>query len=579
MVKQNLKIAAGKARKAKRAILVMKRNSVKKASKVLMEKIGGIRPQYQSLRRSSAPVRGKQMGLIKKFAAVALIFGLFLQAGGFFIPTTWAAFNDTETSTQNSFSAASLDINLSPAGVYSSGLMYPTDATSTTFTLSNSGSLDYNYFSKIELLGSNKLPCDYVSVTATSTTGSGTSTFASLIKDFTVPTSTPIGNVNWQFNFTVATDTPPAVWGKTCFFKWVYNAWQTNLADDTNGFSDTEEKSGAIKIGKAVVLNEFIPNPTGSDTALKPGGEWVELYNNSNIPFDLSSWVIYDNDDSHELYITAGNTDTGTTTIMAHSWLVVYRNGDSDFNLNNDADSVRLSTGYPLSSHTLVDAYSYTEEKPEGFSYARIPDGIGSWVDPIPTPGKPNTVTDADGMNQDNYVGIPDPQSVVVEEEILATGTPESELGNLSDTSATVLGEQILDPATGTPPIISTTTTEVLVNPDPNSETVNASSTPEDLSVNPSNEQSDNSAAKDKEILAPAILPTPEQVPAVEPEAVQSPEPEPESSGKQNISEPQPEAVKSESQQSNIEPQSLAPLTTEPPAPALPEPSTGGTNE
>ena len=179
-------------------------------------------------------------------------------------------------------------------------------------------------------------------------------------------------------------------------------------------------------------------------------------------------------------------------------------------------------------------------------------------------------------MNQDNYVGIPDPQSVV-EEEILATVRRSEWV--IFRYFRYCFRRANFRSATGTPPIISTTTTEVLVNPDPNSETVNASSTPEDLSVNPNNEQKDGSTAKNTEVILPAILPTPEQVPAVEPEAVQSPEPEPESSGKQNISEPQPEAVKSESQQSNIEPQSLAPLTTEPPAPALPEPSTGGTNE
>jgi hypothetical protein len=48
------------------------------------------------------------------------------------------------------------------------------------------------------------------------------------------------------------------------------------LSDPSTGFNDTEERSGSIKIGKAVVLNEFLPKPIGPDTALKPGGEWVE---------------------------------------------------------------------------------------------------------------------------------------------------------------------------------------------------------------------------------------------------------------------------------------------------------------
>lgn len=516
---------------------------------------------------------------LKKFSAVALIAGLFLQAGGFFIPSTQAYFNDTETSTQNSFSAGSLDINLSPAGIYSSGLMYPTDATSTTFTLSKVGSLDYQYLAKIELLGSNKLPCDYVTVTATSTTGASTGTFSSLIKDFVMPTSTPSSDVSWQYNFTVATDTPPTVWGKTCFFKWVYTAWQQNFSDASEGFSDVAEKSGSIKIGKAVVLNEFIPNPTGSDTALKPGGEWVELYNNSSIPFDLSSWVLYDEMDVNELYITAGNTDIATTTISPHNWMVVYRNGDSDFNLNNDTDSVRLFTGYPAASSMLVDSYTYTEEKPEGFSFARIPDGIGSWVDPIPTPGKPNTVTDADGMNQDNYVGIPDPQSVVLQEDIVVTSTPESiiDSGQNIATTSPVLDEQILSEATTTVPVISTTTIEDLINPSQETNTVDVSSTPNEPLVSSGNDEKNDPVSKDKKIIETAILPTAEQVPAVEPEVQKNPNLDPEENN--SVAENVPVAVKPESNTPSLESQNIVPQSTEPPAPVLPEPSTGGSNE
>jgi len=161
-------------------------------------------------------------------------------------------------------------------------------------------------------------------------------------------------------------------------------------ATDSHTLTNFAE-SGTFEIESPIVINEFMPDPAGSDVAAKPGGEWVELYNKGTATEDVSGWVLYDNDDSHELYITSLNTNTGGTIIGSGEWLVIYRDGDSDFNLNNDADAVRLFTGYPASNHTLIDSHTYSTEKPEGSSYQRIPDGSSNWVDPVPTPGKKNT--------------------------------------------------------------------------------------------------------------------------------------------------------------------------------------------
>ncbi len=38
----------------------------------------------------------------------------------------------------------------------------------------------------------------------------------------------------------------------------------------------------------------------------------------------------------------------------------------------------------------MIDSYAYTSVAPENKSYARIPDGFGAFVDPVPTPGEPN---------------------------------------------------------------------------------------------------------------------------------------------------------------------------------------------
>ena len=323
----------------------------------------------------------------KIFIAPAILFVLI--AFNFNIGTANAYFSDSTSMIGNTLTAGTLDISLDTAGTFSSDVLYPSDTTTTSISLANTGSLDSQYSASTTLSGSDTSACDYVTMTATSPGYA----FTGLIKDFTSSATSTTGAV-WNYTFTIDPNAPPSVWGKTCFFKWTYTAWQDDLSTSSSGFSSVKEKLGAIRIGKAVVLNEFISNPTGLDNAPMPGGEWVELYNNSNVSFDLNGWVLYDNTDSHELYITNSNTNTLGTTISPHGFLVVYRNGDSDFNLNNNADSVRLATGYPITTHTLVDSYTYTTEKPEGYSFARIPDGVGAWVDPIPTPGMSNESED-----------------------------------------------------------------------------------------------------------------------------------------------------------------------------------------
>lgn len=478
---------------------------------------------------------------LKKINKISIALFLVLSLGifNFNIGVTSAYFSDTETSSGNTFSAGTLDISLNNTDAYSSGLMYPNDATTTIISISNTGSLDSQHIASTTLSGSDTTACDYITMTATTPNYS----FVGLIKDFISPATTTI-NTAWNFNFLVSPSAPPSVWGKTCFFKWTYTAWQDNLSNSSSGFSSIKEKLGSIRIGKAVVLNEILPNPTGLDNALMPGGEWVELYNNSNTNINLSGWVIYDSVDTNELYITNSNTNTGEATIGAHNFLVVYKNGDSDFNLNNDADSVRLATGYPIASSIIVDSFSWTAEKPEGFSYARIPDGIGAWVDPIPTPGWTNDFSEILktilGTTTEELIATSTatstPISVInVDVPKNATTTAYSDLtasttenNIVEDLAASTTTEIVTtDPiATTTPEIIiestSTSTKEIIDST--STTTTNEAIIPEEPSV--------------IEETSPTIEPeSPTEIPeAVEPPSSSAPEP---------IAEPAPAVVES----------------------------------
>ena len=100
--------------------------------------------------------------------------------------------------------------------------------------------------------------------------------------------------------------------------------------------------------------------------------------------------------DYHELVISVANTDTGSTIIPAGGFLVVFRDGDDDFAIDNgesgnDTDTVKLYDGFQPAA-TLIDShgYSYPGTIPDDKSVTRMPDGTANWVDPEPTPGEPN---------------------------------------------------------------------------------------------------------------------------------------------------------------------------------------------
>jgi hypothetical protein len=183
-----------------------------------------------------------------------------------------------------------------------------------------------------------------------------------------------------------------------------------------------------------VVLNEFLPNPINNESCLYgPDGEWVELYNTNNErSYDVEGWTLTDYS-GNQLVISDCYTNTGDTIVPPLGFLVVYRktgpNCTSNFSLNNDGDTVNLYTGNPAGA-VLIDTYAYSlsdyceldptpgDENsdtrsgdcsgkiPENKSYARIPDGVGDWVDPVPTPGAPNRADENENVDDEINVDL-----------------------------------------------------------------------------------------------------------------------------------------------------------------------------
>ncbi|MEW5896734.1 MAG: lamin tail domain-containing protein [Nanoarchaeota archaeon] len=127
-------------------------------------------------------------------------------------------------------------------------------------------------------------------------------------------------------------------------------------------------------------INEIMPDPFGDDDAKKTLGEWVELYNSGKKEIELKELVLKDSKDDGKLPI-ADNKVMDGTVICSGCYKVIYRDGDSDFSLNQDYDEVRL-----FADDKLIDEISYSGST-EGMSLSKIND---QWFQTMPTPGSAN---------------------------------------------------------------------------------------------------------------------------------------------------------------------------------------------
>ncbi len=134
-----------------------------------------------------------------------------------------------------------------------------------------------------------------------------------------------------------------------------------------------------------LVITEILPNPAGADDALLPLGEWIELYNNGSGEVDLRGFFFSDSSGGR-VYISDTNTQGENGTALCRGcYLLVYRNGDSDFSLDNEYDEITLYD----EDKDFLTSVSYSGGK-EGFSWQRY----GSlWSLNLPTPFAPSDVS------------------------------------------------------------------------------------------------------------------------------------------------------------------------------------------
>lgn len=147
-----------------------------------------------------------------------------------------------------------------------------------------------------------------------------------------------------------------------------------------------------------IVLNEIYPRPAGG--AAPSDREWIELYNNSGSTIDILGWKVSEMSGSNEVLYTvvasgaaAGEMQpyAGASTEIVAGGMVVLEFNTLSGKLNDGGDTVRVYDN----AGALRDTHKYPSTA-VGKSHVRIPDGIGIWVDPEPTPGEVNRVSRAD---------------------------------------------------------------------------------------------------------------------------------------------------------------------------------------
>lgn len=513
---------------------------------------------------------------ISKSICLLLIIGLNCSFLG--IGETLAFYNDTETSPANSYLMGSLDLSLNSNNDFLPSVTPNQDA-SRTINLVNDGSLEFNYQLGLNNLSGNLDLCAELILEMSL---NSSNVYTGSLAGFSVPASTLATSSTDVLELKVSLNSNnPDLQNKTCNFDLQATGWQINLSEPTKGYVDVETIANTITSGTwitGVVLNEFLPNPwhwiLGIETDTFPKGEWVELYNNDDAPYDLSGWYIKDLENNFK-YITALNTVPATTTIPAYGWLVVYMNGPTLNNCGNETVALYDQT------NNLVDSYSYNgcdychleptpgeanTEEPSNLcngcyvhpnkSFARIPDGTGTWVDPIPTPGLPNLL-ETDVVEEDVYLGFQSQiieelrQYLVNEENLINEGgsaSAEESVNNeevLVDEQEPVLNQEELvleEPSLAetevTDEIVEDIITDEVTATEPNTEADEPAAVNDDPveGINELNTESENSSLEDSS-NEQTVLETPtEEIaeppmifePAPEPEPTPAPTPEPE---------------------------------------------------
>ena len=317
---------------------------------------------------------------------------------------TFAYFSDTASSTQNVFTAGNFSISLT-SSFFSDTIRVHTaaDTTHIVGVQPNVGSLPGQYTLFSEMTGGDSDFCEAIGMV---TKLNGFKEYEGGISLLNTATTTNFGT--WEFTFDIVSGSAVGH-NDTCEIDIVFLAWQENIPLQSAGFTDEKRLSLSFMAGM-VVLNEVYPNE--DSTLVAPfEREWIELFNNGNIPVDIEGWKVSEITGGNEIkhVISSSNTcasgskvgfarpynNTGTVISPGARKVIEFC---AHNRLGNMGDTITLYDN----EDKVLDFVTYEKLVSKGQSIARGStvigqgDGIGLWFDPIPTPGMPNIVSSDD---------------------------------------------------------------------------------------------------------------------------------------------------------------------------------------
>jgi len=272
----------------------MKKPGKRKLKKTRKKKVIKIKSESKSRKRAQAikvtvrqkPENGRLVaGFALKTTAILLIVCLNW-TGLSAVLNTFAFFNDTESSSENTYTVGSLDFSLRSGqnDFVPTGDMIPGSSAARDIYIKKEGTLPFKYKAHSEPIPTS---CDmdlydslelmiwynYYTATPTSPNYHEYRTMAlkydGLLKDFIdfdtnpddldlrIPNSHPYfdnmfygQDEHWlYYKVTLPDGAPVTLQDKFCQFKFVYDGWQTDLPDSSTGFSDTEEIMNSVSTG------------------------------------------------------------------------------------------------------------------------------------------------------------------------------------------------------------------------------------------------------------------------------------------------------------------------------------------
>lgn len=127
-----------------------------------------------------------------------------------------------------------------------------------------------------------------------------------------------------------------------------------------------------------IVINELMPS--NKEAVADEAGDfddWIELYNNGDVPFNLSGYGLSDDIDNLGKYKFPDGT-----IVIENGYLIVWADDDQEqgplhtqFKLSATGESIYLTD----QNNTIVDQVTFGEV-PTDMSYAREPNGTGGFV-------------------------------------------------------------------------------------------------------------------------------------------------------------------------------------------------------